>query len=367
MKIKMSVSIVTIVLLLISCKTSSNLPTLSPQKCTTVLRRNIIRRSAIHAFKIGPWTIKSRSITVGKSRKRRIKIDGMLHGGIAGIIRNIVILESFRHTHPTHRVALHLRLSLHKASRIITSKVTVAHHGLIVKDSIGVWRIGIIRVHVVIWQAHGRDELVIGEVMLSLGEIVFIVEVCLRLSWVSVVLMAAGLVLVVFGLTTCWLWFFLLVFLGEGCCAMRIIALYLMTFGLVSFILLLFGCSKVFLAVGVVAIFLSLKTLSLLKVITYLCLISSTTWTLVNLSELFLPMSECASQVSFTEACLKLRTDASLKEFVEVRVVELYTSSSIICPQSKPSFHSLIETGPYPIGSPLVHAHFYKWVVLFLS
>ena len=58
---------------------------------------------------------------------------------------------------------------------------------------------------------------------------------------------------------------------------MRIIALYLMTFGLVSFILLLFGCSKVFLAVGVVAIFLSLKTLSLLKVITYLCLISSTT------------------------------------------------------------------------------------------
>ena len=50
----------------------------------------------------------------------------------------------------------------------------------------------------------------------------------------------------------------------------------------------------------------------------------------MNLSELFLPMSECASQVSFTEACLKLRTDASLKEFVEVRVVELYTSSSII-------------------------------------
>lgn len=136
----MSVSIVTIMLLLIPRRASSILPGISPQGCPRALRRNMVHIRAIHVVKSGPWTIKSSRITVGirKCGKRRIKIDGMLHGGIARVIRNIVILIPLRHSHSRHRVALHLGLSLHKGRRIIPSKVTVSHHVLILKGSIGV-------------------------------------------------------------------------------------------------------------------------------------------------------------------------------------------------------------------------------------
>lgn len=137
MKIKMSVSIVTTMLLFIPRRTSSILPTISPQNCPGALRRSRVRRRTIHIVKIGAGTIKGSRITVsiGKSRKRRIKIDGMLHGGIARVIRKIEILIPLRRSHPRHRVALHLRLSLRKSRRIIASKVAVPHHVLIVESS----------------------------------------------------------------------------------------------------------------------------------------------------------------------------------------------------------------------------------------
>jgi hypothetical protein len=172
MKIKMSVSEVTGMLLLIPRRTASILSTVSPHSWNIILRSSRVRRAAIHVLKTGPGTIKSSRVTVsiGKTSKRGIKIHVVLHGGIARVIRKIVILVPL--THPRHGVALHLRLPLHKSRRIITSIVTVPHQVLIVEIStIRICRIGIIRVHVVIWDAHGlrRREFVIGEVLLSLG------------------------------------------------------------------------------------------------------------------------------------------------------------------------------------------------------
>lgn len=80
------------------------------------------------------------------------------------------------------------------------------------------------------------------------------------------------------------------------------------------------SCSKVFFAVGVVTVFLSLVALSLLEIIANLRLISATAGTL-HLPKLFLSMGEGASQVALTETSLKLRTDASLEEPIEVYVV----------------------------------------------